>query len=69
MLTTIGNLLGGVVDNVTSWIQLTFSGDSVSAVFGFLRAFYTYFPDVIQELFLTAFGGTVFLAVLRGVGR
>lgn len=69
MLATLGSLLNGVVDNATSWIQLTLGGDSVTAVFGFLRAFYTYLPDVLQTLFVTAFGGMVFLAVLRGIGR
>lgn len=40
-----------------------------AGVFDFIRAVYSAFPVAIKLLIIGAFGGVVFICVMRGIGK
>lgn len=55
------------MDALTQWFNSAIV--SPLAFFAFLRAFYTALPGPIQHVIWIAFGGTLILGILRGIGR
>lgn len=40
-----------------------------AGVFAFLRGLYDFLPVAVKFLIVGSFGGVVFIAILRGIGR